>query len=216
MATIYPSLIAGDLMNLRKELSTLDPEADGYHIDVMDYHFVKNLTWGPQFVNAIANTTQKPLYVHLMVDDPTDWLGKFSLPFHSTIGIHIESEGEVRKNLLRIKELHASSSLVVNPGTNIDLIFPYLDIVDTVLLMTVQPGFSGQPFIPDVVQKIDPLLGYRQTDGLKFKIGMDGGIGKHNIAGLAERGVDWFAVGSAIFDAPNRVKALRELKELAK
>jgi len=215
MAEIYPSLIAGDLMNLRKEIQTLDPEADGYHIDVMDYSFVPNLTWGPEQINQIADSTEKPLYVHLMVDDPTNWIEKFSLPSHSTLGIHIESKGEIRKNLLRIKDKHLQASVVVNPETNIDLIFPYLDIIDSVLLMSVQPGFSGQPFLPSVIEKLDPLLGYRQTDSLKFKIGMDGGINKKNIMDLKKRQVDWFAVGSAIFDAPNRLKALRELKKLA-
>jgi len=214
MAEIYPSLISGDLMNLRAEIEALDPHCDGYHIDVMDYHFVPNLTWGPQFIDQIANTTHKPLWVHLMVDDPTNWTKKLVLPPHSTIGIHIESEGEVRRNLQRIKERHFNAALVLNPKTSVEAIFPYLDLVDAVLLMSVEPGFSGQEFLPSVAEKIKPLVGYQQEGEIKFKIGMDGGINLQNIAELKEKGIDWFAVGSSIFTQPNRVKALKDLLKL--
>ena len=216
MSKIYPSLIAADLMNLRAEIQNLDTECDGFHLDVMDNHFVPNLTWGPDFINQIANTTQKPLWVHLMVDDPTDWIEKFNLPSHSTIEIHIESEGHVRQNLQRIKERHLNAGIVLNPKTKVETIFPHLDLVDSVLIMSVEPGFSGQDFIPSVTEKIKSLIGYQQQDGIKFDIGMDGAIGPKNIANLQQKKVDWFAIGSSIFNQPNRVKALRELKQLLK
>jgi len=215
MAKIFPSLIAADLMNLRAEIEALNPHCEGYHLDVMDNHFVPNLTWGAQFINAIAKTTSRPALVHLMVDDPTNWIEKFTLPAHSSIEIHVESAGQTRKNLQRIRDLNLSPGIVINPKTEIEVIFPYLDLVDSVLLMSVEPGFSGQAFIPKVIEKIEPLVGYRETKGLKFEIGMDGGIGKENIADLTKRRIDFFGVGSGIFGQPNRVKALKELQQLA-
>lgn len=211
MAQLFPSLISADLMNLRAALQALDPHCDGYHLDVMDNHFVPNLTWGPQFINAIANTTAKPLLVHLMVDDPTDWLKKFTLPDHSTIIIHIESKGQIRKNLARIKEQHINAGLALNPQSSVQTLFPFLDIVDSVLIMSVEPGFSGQAFIPEVIDKLDPLRSYRETKGLKFIIGMDGGIDAHNIGQLANKGVERFSIASALFDQPNHLKALQQL-----
>ncbi|MCK5632186.1 ribulose-phosphate 3-epimerase [bacterium] len=214
MAQIYPSLISADIMNLRHEIELLDPYVEGYHIDVMDNHFVPNLTWGYQFINAIGQETSRILDIHLMVDDPTKWIEKLIAPPHSTITIHKESAGDIRKNIARIKNKHLNAGIAINPATSIDSIIPLLDSIDSVLVMSVQPGFSGQTFIKEVIPKIDTLIGYRQTHGLKFSIGMDGGINKQNIAALAQKGVNWFGIASAIFDQPNKVKALKELQAL--
>lgn len=212
--SIFPSLISADIMNLRGEIEKLDPHCDGYHIDVMDNQFVPNLTWGSQFVNAIANTTQKPLFVHLMVKDPTNWIDELNLTQHSSIVIHIESEGIARKNLMRIKERYLNAGIALNPQSSVETIFHVLDLVDSVLLMSVEPGLSGQTFLPEVLKKIDPILGYRQAQGLKFHLAMDGGIGQNNIARLALLGVEQFGIASAIFDEPNQLKALKELYAL--
>lgn len=215
MADVFPSLIAADLMNLRGEIETLDPHCNGYHIDVMDGQFVSTITWGPLFISAIGRTTTNPLLVHLMVADPTDWIKTLTLPPNSSISFHIESGGNIIRNLERIREKRLKPIIAINPKTPIETIFPYLDIIDSILLMSVEPGFSGQTFLPEVMEKIKPLLGSRQTNGTTFSIGMDGGINKENIRDLAQHGVDWFAVGSAIFAQPNQVKALEELKKLA-
>lgn len=215
MAKVFPSLMAADIMNLRRELEILDPHCEGYHIDIMDNHFVPNLTWGPMFVEAIAKETSRPLWVQLMVDDPTNWTRGLNLPPHSIMTIHIESEGQVRRNLTRIRERNISPSIALNPKTPVEMIFPVLDLVDVVLIMSVKPGFSGQPYIFEVENKIGPLAAYRQTNDLKFTIGMDGGIDKENIGRLANKGVELFAAATAIFGQPNRVKALEELEQLA-
>ncbi len=213
MATIYPSLISSDIMNLRRVIELLDPHCDGYHLDVMDNHFVPNLTWGTQFINAIARETSKPLLVHLMVDDPTNWIKKLSLNPHSTISMHIESKGQVRRNIEQIRERNIHPNLAVNPNTEIQAIFPYLDAIDSVLIMSVKPGFSGQSFIKGTEEKLKPLIATRQTQGLNFSIGMDGGINKENIKDLANQGVELFGIASAIFDQPNYVKALNDLQK---
>jgi len=214
MIKIHPSLISADLMNLRSAIQLLDPHTDGYHIDIMDNHFVPNLTWGAQFVNAIAQETAKPLTVHLMVDNPTNWIDKFTINDHSSIIIHIESKGEIRKNLETIRKRKHHPGISLNPKTPVEQIFPVLDLVDTVLIMTVEPGFSGQSFIKGTEKKVEPLVGYKQTNGLNFSIGMDGGVNKENIKLLIEKGVDWFGIASAIFNQPNYVKAFQELKKI--
>ena len=214
MAKIFPSLIAADLMNLRREMEILDPHCDGYHLDVMDNHFVPNLTWGAQFINAIASTTAKPLWVHLMVDDPTKWIEILTLTPHSTITFHVESAGQIRKNIERLKEKNIHPGLALNPQTPIETVFPFLDAIDSILVMSVEAGFSGQSFIPKTIEKLKPLVGHKQTNDLKFSIGMDGGITKNNIGDLAQKGVDWFAVASSIFSMPNHVKAIEELRSM--
>jgi ribulose-phosphate 3-epimerase len=211
---VFPSLIAADLLNLRRELETLAPYALGYHIDIMDNHFVNNLTWGDMFVDAIAKESQKPLWIHLMVDKPEQWIEKLHLPAHSTVSIHIESGIPVRHNLLKIKTQGFAPSLAVNPETPIETVFPYLDLVDLVLIMSVEPGHSGEPYLPKVESKIDALVSERESRGLKCLLGMDGGISVDNIGRLAHKGVDWFAAASAIFGKENRVKALEELMGL--
>ena len=216
MPQLFPSLIAADLLNLRHEIELLEPHCDGFHVDIMDNHFVPNLTLGPAFVDAITATTAKPLWVQLMVTDPTEWIERLVLPANSCISIHFESEGQLRRNLTRMKEKNLLASIAINPETPVEQILHVLDLVDVVLLMSVNPGFSGQAFMPEVADKIKPLLGYRQTNGLKFIIGMDGGVGKENIGDLASKGVEWFSVGSAIFGHPNSVKAIKELRERIK
>lgn len=209
---VFPSLISADLLNLRRELEVLAPYAPGYHIDIMDNHFIPNLTWGIMFVDAIVKESAKPLWVQLMVDNPTTWIEQLNLPANSCISIHIESQGHIRHNLMRIRERGISPSIAVNPTTKIETIFPVLDLVDLVLIMSVEPGYSGQAYLPEVEHKIDELVAYRQASGKKFIIGMDGGINKKNIGHLADKGVDWFAAATAIFGQENRVKALEELE----
>jgi ribulose-phosphate 3-epimerase len=216
MAHIYPSLIAADQLNLAATIKELDPHVIGYHLDIMDNHFVPNLTWGSLVVNAIPHLTIRQLWVHLMVDNPQDWVNILNLPADSIFSFHFEAIGNDIHLIKHIKEKKWKVSVAIKPSTNIDKIFPLLNHIDQVLIMSVEPGFSGQPFISSVTEKIDPLIGYRQTSGLNFSIAMDGGINKNNIKGLTEKGVDDFAIGSAIFGQPDPVAALEELKKLVK
>ena len=211
---IFPSLISADILNLEKVVKSLDPHCNGYHIDVMDDHFVPNLTWGPMFVNAIKKNTNLPLHVHLMVDNPLVWIDRVLLSQKDIFIFHVEvfNDHQRMENLIQdVKNKGWSVGVAVNPKTDIKLVFDYLKDLDHVLIMSVEPGFSGQKFIQNVITKIEPLIKKRSELNLSFKIGMDGGIGTENIRKLLEMGVDQFGIASAIFSKKDPVKALQEL-----
>jgi len=183
----------------------------------MDGEFVINKAWDPAAINSIEKIEQKTLqtlWVHLMVTDPKNWLEKLTIDSSSIVTIHLESKGGTRETILRIKEKNWLPSLAIKPKTNLSDIFPFLDEVHQVLLMSVEPGSSGQTFIADTIHKLGTLVGYRQTSGLDFKIGMDGGINKENIGMLADRGVDHFGISSGIFGQADPVAALQELNRI--
>jgi len=216
MGTIYPSLISADLLNLEKTIKNLDPYCAGYHLDVMDNHFVPNLTWGPAFINAINKSTTKQIWVHLMVDDAESMIRSMQLKPGSTLSFHIETKQEKSKLIDHIKEKKWKPSIAVSPKTDISQTFPFLPLIDQVLIMSVEPGFSGQAFMPSVLDKVSTLVQYRNEHSLSFSIAMDGGISKDNIAQLAQLGVEEFAVATAVFGAKDSVNALQELEELIK
>lgn len=211
---IFPSLIAANLIDLKQEIKRLDPHCDGYHLDIMDNHFVPNLTFGPDMVRAISSATRRQLWVHLMVDKPETWVEKLILPAESIVSFHPESNDKIPDTIKRIKEKKWMASLAIKPKTAVDEISEYLHLIDQVLVMSVEPGFSGQRFLESVVAKITPLVEYRKTHELSFAIGMDGGINATNIGMLAKLGVTDFAVASAIFGEEDPVVALQGLKRL--
>ncbi len=215
MATIFPSLISADILNLQKSIKQLDPHCQGYHLDIMDDHFVPNLTWGPQFINAIANVTQRQLWVHLMVDNPHSWLDRLLLPPGSIISFHIEETKEKFHLINHIKEKKWRPSIAVKPKTAITDVYPYFDVIDHILLMSVEPGFSGQPFLPEVITKVDELRRYCQTAGLNITVGMDGGINQSNIGPLLQKDVDHIAVAAGIFHQDDPVAALKQLANMS-
>jgi len=212
---IEPSLISSDLLNLQHTLTMFDRVCDGYHLDVMDGHFVPNLTWGPMFVNAISKATKLPLCIHLMVDNPARWLGDLTVRPQDTVLFHTEvvTDMALQKTLIEgIRKKGCQVGIALNPATAVDAIIPLLPILDMVLIMSVEPGFSGQKFIPDVTKKIAPLRALRSQLNKSWIIGMDGGINQANIVSLAGLGVDSVAVASAIFDQPDPLRALEQLR----
>jgi ribulose-phosphate 3-epimerase len=215
MAIIYPSLIAADLLNLQKDINQMDPYCHGYHIDVMDNHFVPNLTWGPAFIYAIARATEHKLWIHLMVDKPEQWVDNLSLSSGNIISFHFETIGQNIHIIDRIQKKNCMASIAIKPKTNVEEIFPLLNIIDQVLVMSVEPGFSGQSFIKDMADKVVKLQAFRIANKLNFRIGIDGGINKDNIWDLKMKGVDDFAVANAIFGTSDPVASLKELNELA-
>lgn len=216
MAHIYPSLISANLLNLQTEIQKLDPYCIGYHLDIMDNHFVPNLTWGPAFIDAIGRGTTRQLWVHLMVDNPLSWVEKLTLPANSTVSFHIETKDNVNDIIKFIHDKKWRASITLSPKTNVEAALPVANVVDQVLVMSVEPGYSGQQFLPHVVTKVQELVAYRAKHTLKFSIAMDGGINKDNIAMLAHEGVEDFAIAHAIFGQPDAVKALQELQQLLK
>jgi ribulose-phosphate 3-epimerase len=215
MARIFPSLTAADQLNLEREIKLLEPYCEGFHLDVMDNHFVPNITWGADTVNAIARLTDRILWVHLMVDNPAEFMKTLALPAGSIVTIHREAIGNNINILNRIKEKDWVPGIVISPKTPVEEIFPLLDVLHHVTIMSVEPGFAGQQFLPSAIEKIEHLIGYRETSGLKFEIALDGGINEHNIADLSQRGVDVFGVASAIFGKQDPVTALQHLQKLA-
>ena len=218
---ICPSLISSDLLNLKNTLNLLNEHSDGYHLDVMDDHFVPNLTWGPAFVNAISVAAKGlPLHVHLMVDNPCGWIDRLDLKDKDYFIFHIEAVANLIVAEQLIKKVRDAKGVKVgialNPKTRIDSIFKILSSLDHVLVMSVEPGFSGQKFMVYVLDKVKELKRIRESKNLSFEIGMDGGVGFDNIKKLAELGVDVVGVASAIFSQPDPVKAFVELVAVSK
>lgn len=214
MAEIYPSIISANLADLKEELKRLDPYVQGYHIDIMDGNFVPNLTWGPAMTNAIATMSSRTHnWAHLMVTTPQIYIKPLLLAPGSVLTFHFESACDVNDMIKLILEKNWKPSIAIKPKTDAEKVFPFLNKVHQVVVMSVEPGFSGQDFLPESIKKVELLAAYRSTSKLNFRIGIDGGINNENIALLAEKGADDFAVASAIFANKRPIEALKELQE---
>ena len=212
---IYPSIISSDLLNLARTLKLFDPHCDGYHIDIMDDHFVPNLTWGHAFVNAIVKVTPRPLNIHLMITNPDRFFGRLELRQNCDYCVfHIEAF-EARDHVIamieKIKARRVFVGIAINPGTNVEVIEPYLGLIDSVLVMSVNPGFSGQVFISQVLGKVKNLVFLKEKFGYHYKISIDGGINLDNISQVATHGAEECCIASAIFEAKNPLEALEIL-----
>ncbi|MGE0206793.1 MAG: ribulose-phosphate 3-epimerase [Candidatus Babeliales bacterium] len=213
---IYPSLISADLLNLHTVIKNLEPHCDGFHLDIMDNHFVPNLTWGPMFIKAIAHATTKPVFVHLMIENAEKFLEKIEIKRASTVSFHIENTKNISEAIQRIRENKWHANIAIKPNTPLEKLFPYLGMIDSVLLMSVDPGFSGQRFLESSWERLKKLAAYRKEEKMNFMICMDGGINSTNIAELARNGCDEVGVAAAIFSTPDPVAALKELYNAAR
>lgn len=216
MFEIWPSLISADLLDLKGAMHRLDPHCRGYHIDIMDNHFAPNLTWGAQFANAIAAHTQKPLWIHLMIDSPELFLDKLRLPEGTYITFHIETESNINGLIEEIKKKGWRPSVALNPETCIEAVFPFLEHLEQIVIMSVDPGFSGQQLIPDTLEKILPLVHTLQTRKLQIPIAIDGGITRSNIMKIHNLGVSQFGIASGIFAHDRPTEELEHLYALNK
>lgn len=213
MVHIYPSLMAADPLSLKNEIEMLEPYCAGFHIDVMDNVFVPNTTWDADEVNAIAKMA-KLVWVHLMVENPELFYATLLLPVDSIVSFHIESKTDVFKFIKIIREKKHKVSIAISPKTPISRLLPFLQYLDQVLLMSVEPGFSGQPFLTSTIDRLIELVGYRKEYNAIFRIGIDGGINTTNIKTVVEEGADDCAVATAIFQKHDHVAALQQLQEL--
>jgi ribulose-phosphate 3-epimerase len=214
MVRIFPSLIGAPLLELKTVINILDPEVDGYHIDIMDNHFVPNLTWGAAFIDAFAHATQKVLWIHLMVTDPMRVLAQCNnIPSRSIISFHYHNEQQARQLIDFIHNIDCLASITLTPDTDPASLYPLLFDVDHVLVMTVKPGFSGQKFLSNMVPTIQTLYKYTRAHNLMTMLAADGGINCSNIALLASCGITDVAVAHAIFSAPDYQQAVRALRE---
>lgn len=214
---IYPSLISTDLLNLEHAIQMLEPHCAGFHLDVMDFHFVPNLTWGPDFINAIRKATKKQLWIDLLVDLPQPYLERLQLQKDDIISVHYESEYD--NDIFRmIRKKGCKASLALDPKTPIEVIVPFLDVIDHVLLMSVPPGFSGQEFVYESVDKAKKLYMLREKlisepQHAGFLIGMDGGLNETTLPLVVEY-VDTFAIAAGIFGAKDSIEMLRKLEQI--
>jgi ribulose-phosphate 3-epimerase len=205
MAWVAPSLLAADFADLRGEVASVAAAgAHLLHLDVMDGHFVPNLTFGPFICGAIRRTTDLPLDAHLMMTRPADYLEAFAEAGVDAITIHVEADSPVGPTLARIGELGLKRGLSLNPRTSLDTVLPHLGDLDLVLVMSVQPGFGGQQFDPGAVDRVAALAERRTTGGHDFLISIDGGINHRTGPVCREAGADILVSGSWLFGAADR------------
>lgn len=217
MKLIAPSILSADFSRLGDEIRAVEQAgADWIHVDVMDGHFVPNITIGPLVVEAARKVTKLPIDVHLMIENPQDYISAFVDAGADCVSVHAEEGYHLDRTLNLIKEKGVKAGVVLNPATPIVAIDSVLSLVDFVLLMTVNPGFGGQKFIESCKEKIKVLRQIINNRKLKALIEIDGGVKVSNIKELSECGTDIFVAGSAIFGSDNYEKTIQEMKANAK
>ena len=208
---VAPSILTADFLNLAKELTTINT-ADRFHIDIMDGNFVPNISFGPYITKLTNNFTPIPLDIHLMVDWPDFWIDKFNLSNTHNITFHFESRSDVNKTIEKIKKIGKKVGISIKPNTEVEEIIPLLSKVDIVLVMSVEPGFGGQKFISNALNKISELADFRKKQHLNFEIEVDGGVDQTNISAIKQAGADVVVAGSYIFNQADREAAISSLK----
>lgn len=208
---IAPSLLSSDFGNLEAELANLDPSVVDYiHIDVMDGHFVPNITIGPVVVKAISKLTTIPLDVHLMIENPDRYVAEFVKSGANIVTVHVEACTHLQRTLQYIRQLGARPGVSLNPATSLSTIENVLEDVDLILLMTVNPGFGGQKFVPKMMDKIAACR--KMIEGSNIELEVDGGIKLENIADVAKAGADVFVSGSGIFEYPPYNETIKKMR----
>jgi ribulose-phosphate 3-epimerase len=211
---ISPSILSADFANFDSELQRI-AAADLIHVDVMDNHFVPNLTFGLPMVQRLQQVTPKPLDVHLMLEDPDRWAPGYAEAGAFSVTFHAEATGDAVGLARRLRDIGSRAGLALKPGTPVD---DYLEIAsefDQILVMTVEPGFGGQSFMTDMMPKLVALREVVKRTGLDIWLQVDGGITEDTIAVAAEAGADTFVAGSAVFGADNVTNAIETLRATA-
>jgi len=209
---IAPSILSADFGHLADEVKAIG-SADYVHVDVMDGHFVPNLTIGPLVIEWVRKATQLPLDVHLMIEDAERWVAAYAKAGADIIGVHVEACPHLHRTLQQIKSLGKKPCVVLNPHTPVSSIEVILPDVTQVLIMSVNPGFGGQSFIPSALDKIRELRAMIDKRGLNVEIEVDGGIKIDNIAEVAAAGADVFVSGSGVFGTKDYAATIDELRK---
>lgn len=216
MIKIAPSILSADFRKLEEEIKKVEAAgADLIHIDVMDGHFVPNITIGPFIVKACRKATKLPLDVHLMIENPDKYIPDFAKAGADIITVHVEASKDLASDIELIKQHNVKPGVVVNPATPIETVFPVLDKVAMVLVMSVNPGFEGQKFMPEVLPKIKMLKSRVASRGSQVDIEIDGGINTENAKEVVKSGASVLVAGSAIFYAKDYKEVLQKLKASA-
>lgn len=208
---IAPSLLSSDFADLKTEIAKVtEAGAHLLHVDVMDGHFVPNLTIGMPVVKAIKGATTLPLDVHLMIDNPEKYIEEFAKAGSDYLTIHVESTKTVKDCLVQIRKLKMKPGITLRPKTKLDEIKPFLALVDLVLIMTVEPGFGGQSFMHDQLEKVSWLKSYRDKNHLSYLIEIDGGVNEQTAQLCWEAGADVLVAGSAVFTGEKSAENYRK------
>lgn len=210
---IAPSLLSCDFSKMGDEIKRMDIcGADLMHLDVMDGHFVPNITFGAPVIKAVRSFSDKPFDVHLMISDPLKYADDFIEAGADIITFHIECDSDIQQTIDKIKSGGVKAGLVIKPKTPASAVFPYLKDLDMVLVMTVEPGFGGQSFMADMLPKVAEIKAEAKKLGIEMPVEVDGGISDTTIAQAAKAGVDICVAGTAVFKAEDGAKAIQELK----
>ena len=213
MLKIAPSILAADFSKLAEEVKCVDSlGADYIHIDVMDGHFVPNITLGPGIVKCLRPHTELPFDVHLMIENPDQYIKDFKEAGADIITVHVEACRHLHRTLQLIKQYEMQCGVVLNPHTPLEMIKHVLQEVDWILIMSVNPGFGGQTLIPDSLNKIATLNQWRQEQNLSYVIEVDGGVNEETARLCEEAGADVVVAGSAVFNAVDRQLAIQKIK----
>lgn len=213
MRRVAPSILSADPLRLFEDLSRIEPYTDIIHIDIMDGHFVPNLTFGPSLVKALKKEFAFELDVHLMVTDPEKAIPWFAEAGADWISFHIETQVHVHRYLNYLKERGIKAGVAINPITPVSWLEEAIKYLDFVLVLTVNPGYGGQPFIPESLEKIEKLARMRKQGGYDFLIEVDGGVCPENAGKLYSAGADILVAGNAVFNTEDPVQAIKKIKE---
>ena len=211
---IAPSLLSANFLHLEREIEDIERAgADLLHLDIMDGHFVPNITFGPFIIKQIKSIASVPLDVHLMIEEPQRWIEKYIESGADFLTIHFETDPHLNRVINEIKRLNKKVGVSINPSTHPMLLEYVLEYIDIVLVMSVNPGFGGQEFIENSFKKIKWLNNYREKHSLEFLIEVDGGVNESNVGLLSNIGADIFVAGSAIFSKNDYGKVIKRMRE---
>ncbi|MFK9092380.1 ribulose-phosphate 3-epimerase [Bacillus salipaludis] len=213
MVKIAPSILSADFSKLGEEILAVEKGgADYIHIDVMDGHFVPNITIGPLIVEAIRPITKLPLDVHLMIENPDQYIAAFANAGADYITVHVEACRHLHRTIQNIKSFGIKAGVVLNPATSVETIQHVIGDIDMVLLMSVNPGFGGQTFIPEVLPKIRKVKEMAEQKGMNLEIEIDGGVNPETARQCMEAGANVLVAGSAIYNQPDYAKAISQIR----
>jgi ribulose-phosphate 3-epimerase len=207
---LYPSLMGVSPLNLLESIDMLQPWSAGFHLDTMDGHAVPNITGGPAWTNAIAQYSAKPVWAHLMVTDPMQWINQLQLKPQSMVDFQYEAVSNPEDTILTIKKKGYHAGISIAPQTKIDAIVPLLPSCDYVNVMGVNPGFSGQQFMPETIKKVAALQDYKKAHNFSYAIACDGGITETVLTELQKQNVVHVAIASNLFNAQDPVGLLKK------